>query len=349
MESKAEMYIVAGDISVSGRFLVLCTSNKLVSLWDAVSWTLLSNRVSARVASKVKFVPSEEAIVLADKSGDAYEFSVKCPHLEGKLLLGHLSMLLDILVTPNGRHIITCDRDEKIRVSCYPNSYNIKTYCLGHTEFVTNIFLLPHDESVLVSTSGDGTMRLWDYETGVQVYKIESNEDSTVYNDIIDEDQVEDNCALPVRLATSCIINSELSVLCCCLSKTLGCVIYKINGIKGNISHKLIQVIKLQAEPWDIICFDEYLWIIGPFQIKSLLVFTWDNKTSQFVEVVEKEILSVVEQVNGREDMFKNAVVSNELTLLYKRRFDNVQEYQKRKKQRLLGGLDSTETKMFSK
>lgn len=33
-------------------------------------------------------------------------------------------------------HVITCDRDEKIRVSRYPNAYNIETFCLGHTEWV---------------------------------------------------------------------------------------------------------------------------------------------------------------------------------------------------------------------
>ena len=40
------------------------------------------------------------------------------------------------MLSPSNRHVITCDRDEKIRVSNFPNSYNIESFCLGHTELV---------------------------------------------------------------------------------------------------------------------------------------------------------------------------------------------------------------------
>lgn len=88
---------------------------------------------------------------------------------DGELLLGHVSMLLDMVLhiyttlliisvlsntcsgsvlsntsdmplhvkvlSPDDRFIVTADRDEKIRVSCLPNAYNIACYCLGHREF----------------------------------------------------------------------------------------------------------------------------------------------------------------------------------------------------------------------
>ncbi len=65
------------------------------------------------------------------------------------------------------RYILTADRDEKIRVSRYPAAHDIHCYCLGHTEFVTGLAVLRRQEEGLVlSSSGDGTVRCWNYETG---------------------------------------------------------------------------------------------------------------------------------------------------------------------------------------
>lgn len=82
---------------------------------------------------------------------------------ESQHLLGHLSMLLDILVTPDNKHVLTCDRDEKIRVTHYPNSYNIRGFCLGHTEFITGFTFVPGQDHILASASGDGNIRIWDF------------------------------------------------------------------------------------------------------------------------------------------------------------------------------------------
>ena len=66
-------------------------------------------------------------ILVADRSGDVY----RCvPSQKPLLLLGHVSILTCMLTTPT--RIITGDRDEKIRVSKFPNAYNIESFCLGH-------------------------------------------------------------------------------------------------------------------------------------------------------------------------------------------------------------------------
>ena len=40
------------------------------------------------------------------------------------------------IITKDQKFLITADRDEKIRISHFPNAYNIETFCLGHKESV---------------------------------------------------------------------------------------------------------------------------------------------------------------------------------------------------------------------
>ena len=68
-------------------------------------------------------------------------------------MLGHVSMLLDVAVTP--KYIITADRDEKIRVSFAEPPHAVQSFCLSRTEFITKI-LVSQSGSALISFSGDG-------------------------------------------------------------------------------------------------------------------------------------------------------------------------------------------------
>ncbi|BFZ05003.1 hypothetical protein BsWGS_08042 [Bradybaena similaris] len=152
----------------------------------------LSSPLAHRCTS-VTFTGNSQQVIVADKSGDAYVFDVQQEHSDylskaagdavegrtvsggtdapfedhhgpagvgGSLLLGHHSMLLSVLTVENDNLIVTSDRDEKIRISHYPDAYNIHAYCLGHTQFVIS---LAYDEcrESLISASGDATLRVW--------------------------------------------------------------------------------------------------------------------------------------------------------------------------------------------
>lgn len=69
---------------------------------------------------------------------------------------------------------MTCDRDEKIRVTNYPGTHLIETYCLGHTEYVSAVSFLPTDPNqILLSISGDKMLKIWNYLQGVEVFEHE--------------------------------------------------------------------------------------------------------------------------------------------------------------------------------
>uniref|UniRef100_A0A6I8PFU7 WD repeat domain 4 n=1 Tax=Ornithorhynchus anatinus TaxID=9258 RepID=A0A6I8PFU7_ORNAN len=147
--------ILASTFSKSGNFFALTDDNKRLILFRTQpSWECLSVRAVVRRCTSLTFTTSEEKILVADKSGDVYSFSVMEPHSGGKLELGHLSMLLDVAMSPDDQYILTADRDEKIRVSLFSAPHNIESFCLGHTEFVSRIFVVPNCPDLLLSTSG---------------------------------------------------------------------------------------------------------------------------------------------------------------------------------------------------
>lgn len=83
------------------------------------------------------------------------------------------------------KYIITSDRDEKIRISRYPNSYNIENYCLGHTSFVSSLSLVPYNGvDYLISGDGEGVLFLWDFIVGRSIHNIDVSDFIT--NDISD-------------------------------------------------------------------------------------------------------------------------------------------------------------------
>lgn len=53
----------------------------------------------------------------------------------------------------------------------YPATHLIETYCLGHTEYVSAIAFLPTNPSHLVSVSGDKILKLWNFIDGVEVFE----------------------------------------------------------------------------------------------------------------------------------------------------------------------------------
>lgn len=85
---------------------------------------------------------------------------------EHQLLLGHVSMLTDIVnasTDDNRSYIITADRDEHIRVSRgIPQAHIIEGFCFGHEAFINRLCLTQSGR--LVSGGGDPYLYVWDWQ-----------------------------------------------------------------------------------------------------------------------------------------------------------------------------------------
>lgn len=97
------------------------------------------------------------------------------PEFEHQLILGHVSLLTDIVVGEgevSGRqrpYILTADRDEHIRISRgIPQAHIIENYCLGHQEFVSKLCIPQWGPDILLAGNGEPSLRVFKWQTGEQ-------------------------------------------------------------------------------------------------------------------------------------------------------------------------------------
>ncbi|KAJ8922341.1 hypothetical protein NQ315_004284 [Exocentrus adspersus] len=262
-------------------YTVVATENKQVVVYDK-QFQVLKNFIVNRAAGKVCFTPSSD-ILVADRTGDVYLY--KLNEIEApQLLLGHLSVILDMTLSECGKYIITF------------------SFCLGHSEFVTSIKLV---KNILVSASGDGTVRFWNYLKGEQLDIIYTNKyimDNSlleVFTRDMDKEKV-DVTALPV---------TDMQVYYDAKKLYVAVSVHNYNA--------------LQIHTTDLLSCDLYIL---------------SDKFSVFKLIDEEFIETNVPCLEKLYDKYKHILKLNEssaITVLYKRKFDNVQEYLVRKRQRL--------------
>lgn len=105
---------------------------------------------------------------------------------EKRLLLGHTASMItgiqlvtdyygdnanyndDNVVKANQikqQRILSSDRNGKVRVTSFPHTHIVEGYLLNHTSYITSMDATSHPNfgSLCLTSSGDGTLRLWDY------------------------------------------------------------------------------------------------------------------------------------------------------------------------------------------
>jgi tRNA (guanine-N(7)-)-methyltransferase subunit TRM82 len=118
-----------------------------------------------------------------------------------KLILGHVSMLTDIVIsnpsiTDGKQYILTADRDEHIRVSrAPPQSFVIEGFCLGHKEFVNRLCLI--DDNLLLSAGGDDEVFVWNWQQQKLLFKV-SLRKAALDKGIKQDESVEENQPIAV-------------------------------------------------------------------------------------------------------------------------------------------------------
>ncbi|KAH8354139.1 hypothetical protein KR084_001378 [Drosophila pseudotakahashii] len=282
---------------------------------------LLSARPLARAASALRFCSDSSSLLVTDKTGDCYQYD--CVEVEAapRLLLGHLSVVYDILWSEDQQHIITCDRDDKIRVTNYPATFDIHSYCLGHREFVSGLALLTDQH--IASASGDKTLRVWNFIQGKELLQHELP-------------------APAVRLLVRQLEPEKVyqaAVLFYDHVDALG--LYRLERSSADDdkwSVTATQLVRAEAGSWNISNFTltaDRIYVTGA-EDERLSLRVYDIATGQrATSGVPEGWLKMVLDGLGANEEGGPPFVPEDLSVWFKKRFDNVSDYLERKKRRI--------------
>ncbi|EEB12207.1 conserved hypothetical protein [Pediculus humanus corporis] len=325
-KTSSESCIDCCEFSPCGKYFGV-SFDKNILIYNTFEWNLLHIALGERKASCLCFFPKSNIILLGNKTGFTTFYS-----FEGKELskvnssLGHNSMLTSALITDNEKYIITSDRDEKIRITNYPNTYNIERFCLGHKQFVCWLGFLPSNKEVLISCSGDGTIKFWNYLNGSELAEYDCK------SEINCKKNNEDNKVVIVKVAC-CELKSE-SILAVVEYKSNKVRILKVKSDStNNLVIEFVDNLVLPCVPWDIVFCNQCLICLVPNKSQPLSLWSKDGdnfKNEQFQNINQYLIDNFDYVIN------QNKQITDVIPILFKRDIDNVQEYQKRKKARLL-------------
>ncbi|KGL73601.1 tRNA (guanine-N(7)-)-methyltransferase non-catalytic subunit WDR4, partial [Tinamus guttatus] len=312
--------ILAFAFSLSGNYFALTDDNKRLILfhttpsWECVSVSYVAYLLQSFVANCVK--GSRHCRL----SHLLLSFSIKEMFRYWALKL----CLCQQALSPDDRYILTADRDEKIRVSLAKAPHNIVSYCLGHKEFVSKIFVIPNYPDLLLSASGDSTVRLWEYKIGKEVFCCD-------LSSLREPEATQTNQRYTVSRIAYCCRGGYVAVICDCIPTVY---IFQLDAIAQQLVYR--RQISLEHKGWDV-AFEETgdLWILQESKEAPLLLHRPED--GQWKPVTDdKGLQKMSKYLHDNWTMFEGFVgAESHYSSLYKASFDNMATYLQRKEERL--------------
>lgn len=318
------------NFSPCSTYFLAVTHSKRLLVWKRRScgdWVAVFQRCVARKCVQVRMCATRDTVLVADRSGDVYSFGLDDPEdSPGQCIVGRLSMVLDMVIGEEDSFMAVSDRDEKIQVSCFPNCYNIRAFCLGHSQFVTSLALLPGPPQLLVSGSGDGTVRTWCPETGRQLHRFDISDGPVGGR----EPAVKRIAPQPFQTTLACLLDGVAEV-----------VLLSWRGAEAGWSR--LQSLAVPCPPDDV-AFDEdgQLWVLLSSPASVLLFHRladgcWQQRREVPAEgepawtgpLLEDASQALSGSLQGRTP------AAPSLASLYKQWFNNERSYLEQKRRRM--------------
>lgn len=188
-------------------YIIAAYSDKIIRCWSISTQQLLGEsrfkkQVTALECSCFESSLLERAVanhrskickvlLVSDKAGDVYASGL--PLMNDPVFINRhtASVITDMALCKS--ILVTSDRDEKVRVSHFPDVENIQGYCLGHTSVVSSVCIATIDsKTIVLSTGWDHKLIVWDPTNGSVLCSIlcQDNIDGRIDTDVMDNEQV---------------------------------------------------------------------------------------------------------------------------------------------------------------
>lgn len=155
--------------------VAVVTSCKRICTFDAATGEKISSVGLSRRPSSLALQETERSgvppcAIVSDKAGDVVAYTLPDVSKGKKYLFTHTASPVLALALKDGM-LVSGDRDEKVRVSSWPETCHVRAYCLGHAKYVSFVGIASGDR--IVSGSGDGKLNLWNASSGALVSTLE--------------------------------------------------------------------------------------------------------------------------------------------------------------------------------
>ncbi|PSS12761.1 hypothetical protein PHLCEN_2v3292 [Hermanssonia centrifuga] len=169
---EAESSVSAVGVSFHGRHVAAGLENNTICLWGLPEGTPIGIPVSFSgndIVCRIAFSREGNRFASSGFSGavGVWEITPTGPDLELSLQ-GHMSWVLDLAYSPDGRHLFSCSDDRTIRKWDAHSTDTPDPIIPQSTSSIVGVHI-SHDGTRIASVSEDGTVRLWNGASGTVI------------------------------------------------------------------------------------------------------------------------------------------------------------------------------------
>ena len=171
--------IITDAMMMENGNIVTACDDKLICVFDQ-QYTMTKHILLSKKPTSV--IELDNTVLVADKFGDVYQFKMddfipvtedankNKDTLPNNIIHAHFSIINEIEISKRKNAIITCDRDEKIRVTRYPRTDIIQSFCYGFIELITSVKSeIVSNKQIIAAGGCDGSLRIYDIATGAEL------------------------------------------------------------------------------------------------------------------------------------------------------------------------------------